>query len=268
MLKKRIIFTLLYCDGFFVQSRNFDIQKVGDLNWLIKKYGIENISYFIDELIIIDISRTTKNKTKFLSILKKISKFFFIPITAGGGIREFSDASNLLNNGADKIILNWPIYNNYKLIEKISSVYGSQSIVASMDFKKDFNGKYKIFIENGSKQFKKDPTQFLKKIINYKFGELFINSIDKDGTGNGPDLNLLNLIPKKFKKPIILSGGFGNEIHFELALSNKNVVAIATANLFNFVGDGFKLAREHLLKKKFNLVKWDPGTLKKLRQKN
>ena len=76
MLKKRIIFTLLYCDGFFVQSRNFDIQKVGDLNWLIKKYGIENISYFIDELIIIDISRTTKNKTKFLSILKKISKFF------------------------------------------------------------------------------------------------------------------------------------------------------------------------------------------------
>ena len=73
MLKKRIIFSLLYDDGFFVQSRNFDKQKVGDLNWLIKKFKIENVSYYIDELIILDVSKK-KDKHKFTSILKEISK--------------------------------------------------------------------------------------------------------------------------------------------------------------------------------------------------
>ena len=75
MLKKRIIFSLLYDDGFFVQSRNFDKQKVGDINWLLNSFKIENVSYYIDELIILDVSKK-KNKHKFISTLKQISKFF------------------------------------------------------------------------------------------------------------------------------------------------------------------------------------------------
>ena len=267
MLKKRIIFTLLYCDGFFVQSRNFDIQRVGDLNWLIKQYGIDNISYFIDELIIIDISKKKKNKKKFISTLKKISKFFFIPITIGGGIKSFSDASLLLHNGADKILMNFPFNKKYKVVKQISSVFGAQSIVAAVDIKKNSNNMYAIFVNNGNEEIKKKPKQYFNEVSQLLYGELLINSIDQDGTGNGPDLKILKLVPKKFNKPIILSGGYGNEFHFEQALLNKKIEAVATANLFNFVGDGFKLARESLLKKKFNLVKWDPKTLKSLAKK-
>ena len=88
MLKKRLIFTLLYADGHFMQSRNFNIQKVGDINWLRKNYNLNSISSYIDELIILDISRAKRSLDEFIMNLKKISKEFFIPITAGGGIRS------------------------------------------------------------------------------------------------------------------------------------------------------------------------------------
>ena len=85
MIKKRLIFTLLYSDNFFFQSRNFNIQKVGDISWLEKNYNFKNISYYIDELIILDISRNEKNKEKFIKNINKISEFCFVPITVGGG---------------------------------------------------------------------------------------------------------------------------------------------------------------------------------------
>ena len=106
MLKKRIIFTLLYCDGFFVQSRNFNLQRVGDVAWLEKNYDFKKISYYIDELIILDISRTNKNLNEFIKNLKSITKFCFMPISAGGGIKKFEDVKKILSNGADKVVVN------------------------------------------------------------------------------------------------------------------------------------------------------------------
>jgi len=262
MLKKRIIFSLLYDDGFFVQSRNFDKQKVGDLNWLIKKFKIENVSYYIDELIILDVSKK-KDKHKFTSILKEISKFFFVPIAAGGGISSFNDASNLLSNGADKVLVNSILTKDSGIIKKISSVYGSQSIIAAVDIKK-INSKYSFFINNGDTEIKKDIKNYIKLIEKLSIGELMLQSIDQDGTGMGADLNSLSLIPNKFSKPIILTGGFGNMKHFADALSVNKIQAIATSNLFNFIGDGFKIAREDL-SKKFNLAKWNPEKIKKLK---
>ena len=88
MLKKRIIFTLLYIDGFFYQSRNFNLQKVGDVQWLKKNYNFQNISFFIDELIILNISRNEKNLDKFITVVKKVSEFSFVPVTVGGGINS------------------------------------------------------------------------------------------------------------------------------------------------------------------------------------
>ena len=266
MLKKRIIFSLLYDDGFFVQSRNFDKQKVGDINWLLNSFKIENVSYYIDELIILDVSKK-KNKHKFISTLKQISKFFFIPIIAGGGISNFKDASILLSNGADKIILNSILYKKSNMIKNFSSVYGSQSIVAAIDIKKKTNNKYSVFINNGDTEIRKNIKDYIKSIAKLHIGELMINSIDKDGTGMGADLNSLTLIPKKFLKPIILAGGFGNENHFADALSNNKVQAVATSNLFNFIDDGFKIARNHLLKE-LNLAEWSPEKIKKLKYKS
>ena len=142
MLKKRLIFTLLYADGYFMQSRNFNIQKVGDINWLRKNYNLNSISSYIDELIILDISRAKRSLDEFIMNLKKISKEFFIPITAGGGIRSFNHASRLLRNGADKILVNSILNTNKNLINQIATTGGSQSIVAGIDY--IYSEKHKI----------------------------------------------------------------------------------------------------------------------------
>ena len=264
MLKKRIIFSLLYCDGYFVQSRNFNLQKVGDVNWLEKNYDFKKISYFIDELLVLDISRKKKNLDMFLKNLNLISKFCFMPISVGGGINNLHMVKKILSNGADKVVINSNL--NLKLLKEISRTYGQQSIIASIDYKKD-RGKYKIFIKNSVEELKISVKDYLMKVVNFPVGEIMLNSIDQDGTGNGIDFKILKFLPKKIKKSIIISGGCGNSIHLSEGLNNKKVDAVSTANLLNFVGDGLKKAREDMLSKNFKLPIWNVKTINKLKGK-
>lgn len=264
MLKKRIIFTLLYQDGFFVQSRNFNLQKVGDINWLEKNYGFKKISFYIDELIILDVSRKEKDTDKFIDNLKKVSSCCFIPISSGGGIDTFEKAQNLLTNGADKVLLNTNL--NQKLLKKISEVYGEQSIIAGVDYV-NVKSKKKILIKNGTHEIESDIKKYLNKVSKLPVGEIYLNSIDKDGTGMGLDFSILDFLPKNNNKSIIISGGSGNSEHIANGLKNNSIDAIATANLLNFVGDGLLKAREELLKKNFNLPIWNANIIKKLMNK-
>ena len=112
MIKKRIIFALLYQDGYFYLSRNFKLQKVGDLNWLINNFGFGITSNHIDELICLLVKKqpTQKDKNLFLKDINELRKKIFIPITLGGGVRSLSDVKNLFNNGADKVLLNSSIF--------------------------------------------------------------------------------------------------------------------------------------------------------------
>ena len=193
MLKKRIIFCLLYKDGYFVQSRNFITNIIGDTNWIIKNYNFLNISNYIDELIIIDIS-LKKNTNSFLKNVERIVKRSFIPLTLGGGIKNLPLARTFLENMSDKILVNTALFENDKIIKEISNRYGSQSIVASLDYKYEKNKK--IILKNNAKikvnnEFKK----ILKFINNLDVGEIILNSVDKDGTGQGIYLKMLEDLP-------------------------------------------------------------------------
>ena len=248
---------MLYCDGFFVQSRNFNLQRVGDINWLKKNYDLKNISNYIDELIVLNVSRGNKNFDDFIINLKILSKNFFTPLTAGGGINSFENAKKLFFNGADKVLINSAIFKNDIILNQIADVYGEQSIVGGIDLKKE-NNNYEILINNGTEKIENIIECSLKKITKLPVGEIYLNSIDKDGTGMGLDFKLLDLIPSNNLKPIILSGGCGNVKHFEEGLKNHKVYAIATANLFNFIGDGLEKARKQLLTKNIRLPTWNP----------
>jgi len=263
MLKKRIIFTLLYIDGFFYQSRNFNLQKVGDIDWLKKNYNFQNISFFIDELIILNISREEKNFNSFIKTVNKVTEFSFVPVTVGGGINSKKIASDLLSNGADKILINSAVYNNPNLIDEIAITYGEQSIIIGIDLKKE-EDNYFIYIENGSKKININLKEYLEKICDLSFGEILINSINRDGTGIGLDFEPLNLLPKNFQKPIILSGGCGNAEHIDLGIKINSISAISTANLLNFVGDGLQKCRQKLVEKKNDFPLWDLQVIKDL----
>ena len=262
MLKKRIIFTLLLKDDQFVLSRNFRLQKVGDANWLEKNYNFKYISRFIDELIILNVSKK-KDINFFCNIVKKVINKCFVPISFGGGIRCQKDAELLFKAGADKIVINSLVDIDKNTINQIAGTYGSQSIILSLDFKKE-KDDYTIWTEDGNKKNKKNISNYLSNILRIKFGELYLNSIDRDGTGFGYDLNILKKIPQNFNYPIIMAGGAGNSRHFLEALKNKKVDAVATANLYNFIGDGLKKSREEVLTGANKFPEWDEDAIKKM----
>lgn len=256
MLKKRIIFTLLYDSDNFMLSRNFRLQKVGDLSWLQNNYDFSQITFSIDELIILDISRSTRNNTRFHDIFRMIAKECFIPMAAGGGVNSIDQGKQLLRSGADKIVVNSIIATNPDMIHDMASVFGRQCIIASVDVKLVGNN-YMVFIENGSKMLESSLAEWLQLIKDLPVGELYLNSIDRDGTGQGYLIKMLDYLPDNWNIPIILAGGAGNSSHLAEGLSDIRVNAVSTAHLFNFIGDGLERSREELLSKGIDLVQWN-----------
>ena len=254
MLKKRLIFILLYQQENFYLSRNFQLQKVGNLQWLKQNYNFSLIAKSIDELIILDVSRSKTDIKKFTQVLKKVIKNCFIPVSVGGKINHLDVAKKYIDAGADKLVINSDLF-NLNLIEKMATTYGEQSLIGSLDYKKK-NKDFVFFTNNGSKQVEVNPNKIFSIVKNLHIGEVMLNSIDKDGTGFGLDFDLLKKVPKKFNKPIIYSGGSGNHIHILEGFRKKNLDAIATANLLNFVGDGLLFTRNELLKSGVKLAKW------------
>lgn len=254
---KRIIFVLLYKDGNFFLSRNFRLQKVGDVRWIQNNYSFGKTCEFVDEIIILHVkdNPTFKDKLKFIKNVNEFRKKIFVPITLGGGIRNFKDAKVYFDNGADKISINSLAFKDKKQIIKISKVYGAQSIVLMLDYKLYNNEKYFSFFDYGKKKslLLKDYLQMIKDL---DFGELVLNSIDRDGTGFGFDLKIINKIPKNFKKPILLMGGAGTFKHFSSALKEQMVSGAITGNLFNFLGDGLEHARNYSINNKIKLIKF------------
>ena len=129
--------------------------------------------------------------------------------------------------------------------------YGKQSIIASIDYKDN-----EVFISDGRKKAGPYLEQYVKQIELLGVGEIYLNSIEKDGTGFGYDLNTIELIADKINTPLIVAGGAGNQQHLLKGIKTKGVSAIATANLFNFIGESLPKARQHLIQNGANLVEW------------
>jgi cyclase len=254
MLKKRIIFTLLFKDGSFYLSRNFRLQKVGNLEWIKKNYDFSIITKSVDELIILNVSRNKNSIKSFCKTIEIFTKECFIPISAGGKIDNVDVAKKYIDSGVDKLVINTNLF-NINLLSKISHIYGEQCLIGSVDYTRD-NKIFKFFIGNGKIYNPIKVSELFKKILKLPIGELILNSIDKDGTGNGFDFKILEYIPKNFFKPLIFSGGAGNYLHLLEALRKKKIHSITTANLLNFVGNGLQEARDLILKNGVKLAKW------------
>jgi cyclase len=257
MLKKRLIFTLLYNNGHFMLSRNFRLQKVGSLHWLQANYNFSHISFSIDELIVLDVTRGEKNAANFCAALKHLTEGCFVPIAAGGGVHTVENAWNLLRSGADKVVVNSALYEDSGFISDLASEFGQQCVVASMDIKSSPDGKYQAWSECGSQCQPGAAANWIEQVTQDGIGELYLNSMDRDGTGQGYDLRLLDLLPVNMPKPVILAGGVGNAMHLAAGLTDPRVDAVATAHLFNFVGDGLKQARQALISGGVVLPLWD-----------
>ena len=237
-------------------SRNFRLQKVGDLRWLQKNYDFSRVAFAIDELIVLDVSRGERDLNRFCDHLKSLTEGCFVPIAVGGGVRSLSDARKLLRSGADKVVVNTPLFNDEVLIKELAADFGQQCVVASIDFKYVNGVGYQVFVDNGERCIEGILKVRLGKILELSVGDLYLNSIDRDGTGQGYDLAVLGELQSAVPIPVIIAGGAGQYHHLAEGLKDDRIDAVATAHLFNFVGDGLAKARFGLLEQGFSLGEW------------
>jgi cyclase len=154
------------------------------------------------------------------------------------------------------VVVNTPIFSQPALLRELAQEFGQQCVVGSLDLKRTQSGEYEILIESGALALDSVVTDELQRLSDGEVGELYLNSVDHDGTGQGYDLALLDQLPADWLVPLILAGGAGNVSHLAIGLADSRVDAVATAHLFNFVGDGLKQARTSLLSSGIELAKW------------
>lgn len=230
MLKKRIIPILLFRDYSLVKGINFKSDRiVGGV--------IENIILFdkreVDEIIFLDIDSTLKESKINYSQVNEISKNCFVPLTIGGGVRNLNQINKLLKSGADKIAINSALFNDPIFVKNAIREFGSQCIVASIDYKK-LENKNIVHINSGKFNTNQELLDFCCKVEGYGVGEILLTSIDKDGMMNGYDIPVIKDIKKKINIPLIASGGAGSCEDFFLAISECQADAVAASSLFYF----------------------------------
>lgn len=223
----RIIGRLDIKNQYLIKGINLEgLRKLGDPNEFAKNYFEENI----DEIIYLDNVASLYGKNTAYNLIEKTIDNIFIPITVGGRIRTIKDVKKILNSGADKIALNSAVIKNPNIIKKISDEIGNQSLVISIETKK-LDDEYYIFYNNGRETTNIKLVDWLKRIQNLGAGEIFITSIDTDGTMRGFPEDLASLLGNNCELPLILSGGFceNKNILKSLRLSNADGVAIGSA---------------------------------------
>ena len=255
---KRIIFTLLYDQGFFCISRNFRPQRVGDIRWLQINYGFARLAEAIDELIILDISRVRsfEQRQRFINDAKKVAKNCFAPIAVGGGLRTVTDCEQMLAEVGDKIVLNNVLFeSNTSVVNDVAAQFGAQSIIASVDYRVNQN-VVEVLGENGSLCSKYDFHAYMTSLSQLPIGEIYLTNVDADGTGRGLDIGIVDALPSQIRQPIILSGGIGKKEQIVEGLLTNRVEAVSTAHLLNFVNNGMESARTFVIGKKICLAEW------------
>ena len=189
-----------------------------------------------DELIFLDITASKEGRTISVDLVKDIGDEAFMPFGVGGGVNSINQIENLLKAGAEKIILNTSFYNNSQIVKEASNIFGSQSIVVSLDVKKTFFGKYECWIKDGSENTKAKPLDFARKMEDLGAGELIINSIDCDGLMTGYDLGIIRNIADSVAIPVVACGGAGDLNHLKSAYFDGKAHALAAGSMFVYHG--------------------------------
>ena len=189
-----------------------------------------------DELIFLDISATPAKKSLDLELIKKIGDEAYMPFAVGGNINSMEDAVNCFHAGAEKIVLNSAAYFNPELVTAISDTYGNQSVVVSIDVKKNWLGKQQVHVNCGKYNTKEDPVKFAMRLATLGAGEIMINSIDHEGTMAGYDMNLVKQIADAVEIPVIACGGAGQPNDLKKIVNQSGASAAAAGSLFVYHG--------------------------------
>ena len=241
MLTTRIVGVINILNNIAVQSINFKkylpIGRPDIAISYLNKWGV-------DEIVVLDIKGSVNGGRELHKSLPSYVTDCQAPIAAGGGVSNLVDIENLIRNGADKVVINSFAHNNPKIIDVGAREFGEQAIVVSVDVRKKKND-YVIFTESGSKTQKMPLAEALKQAQDHGAGEILINSIDRDGSKRGYDLELFNYVKDIVSIPIVGCGGVGTSNHF-LQSMNIGLSGLAAGNFFHYTEHSVILLKSFL----------------------
>ena len=230
MLLKRIIPCLDIKDGRVVKGIRFlDLKDAGDPAVLAATYMSEGA----DELVFLDISASAERRRTMREWVKSVADQLFIPFTVGGGISESSEAREIIALGADKVSLNTSAVRKPALIEECARTLGRQAVVLAIDARKTGEGRWKVFIEGGKTGTGLDVVPWAREGARLGCGEILLTSMDRDGTNEGYDLDLIRKVSEAVSVPLIASGGAGSAEDMRLAFEAGADAALA-ASIFHY----------------------------------
>jgi len=231
LLKVRVIPTLLWKNLGLVKGVGFDSWRlIGTLMPAVKVYNTRDV----DELVLLDIAATRDERDPDFEAIEEIAAECTVPLTAGGGVNSLSCIQSLLRSGADKVVLNSATYDSPQLVSEAAARFGSQCVVASLDFRKLPNGGYECVSHSGTQPRNVDPVTWAQELEALGAGEILLTSIERDGTMSGYDLELTRSVAEQVSIPLIASGGAGSYQHLAEAIEEGGASAVAAASMFHF----------------------------------
>ncbi len=205
------------------------LRKLGDPNIFAKKYYQDGI----DEIYFEDIVASLYERNSLVEIIKRTTENVFVPITVGGGLRNINDISSALRSGADKVSINTAAIKNPEIIKKAAKRFGSQSIVLSIQAKKNSNG-WEAYFDNGREHSGIDAVDWASRGEELGAGELLVTSVDKEGMAKGFDSELIKEISSNVSIPVIASGGMGKLEHLSDVIKLGGADAVAMAHVLHY----------------------------------
>jgi len=245
MLKNRVIPTLLLLNGRMVKGKNFsNYRETGNPNTAVRIYSSQDA----DELAFIDIKPNKASRKSLISIVESASEECFMPLLVGGGISTIDDIKELVAAGADKVLITTSAYQNESFLKNAIDKFGAQCIVTGIDYK-NVDGELCSFLNSGTRNIGTHPLDLALQLNEIGIGEIFLNSIDRDGCMQGYDIDLIKKISSRINCPLIAAGGAGNFEHLCQTFLNTNVSALSCASLFHFGDNNPIRARSYLRNK-------------------
>ena len=233
MIKPRVIPALLLKGQGLVKTVKFKEPKyLGDPINIVRIFNDKEV----DELVLLDITATPEKRGPQFDLLKNIASEAFIPLAYGGGIRSMDDVKKLLSIGIEKLIMNTSAMETPSLVREVADHAGSQAAVVSMDVKKGLLGKYEVFTHCGQKKTGLDPVKHAVEMERMGVGEIIINSINRDGTMQGYDIDLVRKVADAVRVPVVACGGAGNLSHVSEVIKQGHASAAAAGSIFVFQG--------------------------------
>ena len=240
---KRIIPCLDVDKGRVVKGVNFlNIRDAGDPVEIAKRYDTEGA----DEITMLDITASHETRDTTYKTVESIASQVFIPLTVGGGVRKIEDIKKLLRSGADKVSINTSAVENPSFVKEAADKFGSQCIVVAVDAKAktDKDNTWEVVTYGGRNRTGIDVLEWTEQVVQYGAGEILLTSMDRDGTKEGFDNNLVSKVSSGISIPVIASGGVGNLDHLIDGVKIGGAEAVLAASIFHFSEFSIKEAKE------------------------